>query len=37
MNVLLNFSGSFSPKNKIFDIFELPIEWAFQKTYGFNF
>ena len=36
-NVLVNFSMNFSPKHKILDIFDLPIEWAFQKPYEFNF
>ena len=31
MNVLVNFLVNFSPKNKILAIFDLPIEWAFQK------
>ena len=37
MNVLINFSVNFSPRNEIFDIFDLPIEWAFQKPYELNF
>ena len=37
MNVLVNSSVSFAPGNEILDSFELPIEWAFQKTYKFNF
>ena len=37
MNVLVNFSVNFSRRNKILDIFDLPIEWAFQKSYEFNF
>ena len=31
MNVLVNYSMNFSRKNKMLDIFDLPIEWAFQK------
>ena len=37
MNVLVNFSVNFAPGNEIFDSFELPIKWAFQKIYDFNF
>ena len=32
MNVLVNFSMNFSLKSKILDIFDWPIEWAFQKS-----
>ena len=37
MNVLMIFSVNFSHRNEIFDIFDLPIEWAFQKPYELNF
>ena len=36
MNVLVNFLVNVSPRNKILDIFDLPIEWAFLKPYEFN-
>ena len=37
MNILVNIPMNFSPKHKILDIFDLSIEWAFQKPYEFNF
>ena len=37
MNVLAKFLVNLSHRNKILGIFYLPIEWAFQKPYKFNY
>ena len=37
MNVLVNFSMNFSPKHKILDIFDLPIEWVYKSLMNLFF
>ena len=31
------FLGEFLNRNKMLDIFDMPIDWAFQKPYEFSF